>query len=143
MFNKAWSTNGNARKRKWWMRVKFCDWYKSCNDIFIILYLYMNTTLEWLYTTSSCMSIRYGWSRGIFNKARSTNWNTNKRKWWMRVKICDWCKSYNDIFMLLYFLYEYNIRMVRPHFILHVDTVWLKSWNVYWSMEHKLMCKTT
>ena len=105
IFNKARSTNGNARKRKWWMRVKFCDWYKSCNDIFIILYLYMNTTLEWLYTTSSCMSIRYGWSRGIFNKARSTNGNARKRKWWMRVKFCDWCKSYNGIFIFIFFIW--------------------------------------
>ena len=54
MFNETWSTNGNATRRKWRMRVKFCYWCKSGNDIFIFLYFYM--TLVWLYTTSSCMS---------------------------------------------------------------------------------------
>ena len=53
------------------------------------------------------------------------------------------------IFMLssvVYFISissNFEIRIsIKPHFIMHVERVWLKLWNIWWNMEHKLIYKT-
>jgi len=38
------------------------------------------------------------WNYGVFNEVWSTNWYARQEsKWWMIVKVCDWCMAKNDI----------------------------------------------
>jgi len=118
MFNQAWSTNWYAMRREWWVITTVSI------DTWMTMSLFMNTTLGWSNSISLCMSSRQHWGCGVFNQTWSTNWYTKQRKWWIIVTVGI------DAWITTVFLYEYDISLVKPHFIMHVKQIALKLWHI-------------